>query len=245
MRKLSRIMISLPLLAAPLVLAIAMPGPAMAEVRNVGPSGALELLAQSRAADAKCKHLTGAEHAELVDYVAKAEVAVAARNGADAARASRQIGKGLGSKMACGRESEELVRATMDAARRAMDAARSETRTRRVVRREPVTRARAVYPTKAVIRNIAPAKGNTGLNGYRAVTAAYYLERRCNHLPRSQSMAFWKSVVAMHKSVLHKYSTSQVAKAKRQAERSARAKGRCGTRTAQIVRRGYANVRNN
>ncbi len=61
MRKLTHMVISLPLLVAPLALVGVAPVKAQ-QVQNVGPTGAVKLLAQSTTADAKCRYLTRSEN---------------------------------------------------------------------------------------------------------------------------------------------------------------------------------------
>jgi len=238
MRKLTHLVISLPLLVAPLALVGVSP---LKAAQNIGPTGAVKLLAQSRTADARCHHLSQREHAELNDYVAKAEIAAATMSSVAQAQSARRTGNKLGQGMTCDKNSEDLVRATLDAARRAMVAARAQTKKRRSVSHQPVVRQAARQPvqstTDGTFATISPK--NTSLTRYRRVTEAYYLERRCQHLSRSKAMAFWKKIVSHHNAVLKKYNKSQVAKAKSGAEIAARKWGRCGSRTAQIVQAGY------
>lgn len=230
MRKLSSVVISLPVMFASFAIYSAQPG--FAETQNVGPTGAVRLLAQSRSVDARCKHLTSREHGELNDYVAKAEIGAAKMSSAAEAQDARRSGNALGKKMACGRNSEELVRATLDAARRAMRVATRNAK-KRVAKQRQVTRQpqRAKQPVVAV-------SASSSLTGYRSVTEAYYLERRCQHLSRPAAVRFWHSIVARHKAVLRKYSKSQVAKAKSGAKHAADSRGSCGQRTASIVQAG-------
>ncbi|HFC04795.1 MAG TPA: hypothetical protein ENJ55_03735 [Rhizobiales bacterium] len=239
MRNLTHLVISLPLLATPLALANALP--ARAAAQNVGPTGAVKLLAESRTIDAKCNYLSSREHSELNDYVAKAEIAAATMTSAPEAQSARRTGNKLGKASVCGRTSEELVRATLDAARRAMVAARSQRKARTVARRQPRQQKRLVriQPETRSSTRIATVSNPTSLTRYRRMTEAYYLERRCQHLSRPEAVRFWKRVVASHNAVLQKYSVSQVSKAKSGAERAARGWGRCGSRTARIVQAGY------
>lgn len=231
MRNYTQFVISLPLLVAPLIFVGT--GQANAAAQNIGPTGAVKLLAQSRSADAKCKHLTNKEHAELDDYVAKAEIAAATMESAQEAKSARKSGNVAGKTMACGNSSEELVRATLDAARRAMAAARRDNKRKRVARK------RAAAPTVRAQPRLVSVGSASSLTRYRRVTEAYYLERRCQHLSRPKAVRFWKKIVASHNAVLRKYTTMQVSKAKSGAERAARGWGSCGSRTAKIVLAGY------
>ena len=236
MRKLTQMVISLPLLVAPLALASVAPVKAQ-EAQNVGPTGAVKLLAQSTTADRKCRYLTRSENSELSDYLTKAEVAAAKMTSAPAAQRARRDGKKLGKTMACGQTGEGIVRATLDAARRAMAAARAQQRKRKVVvRQQP---KRRIIVRRQPDRQYTSIENASSLTRYRRVTEAYYLERRCQHLSRPMAVRFWKKVVASHNAVLKKYSSSQVAKAKSGAEMAAQNRGRCGSRTAQVVQSGF------
>jgi len=239
MRKLTHLVISLPLLVAPLI--VTGVSPLKAAAQNIGPTGAVKLLAQSRTADARCHHLNAKEHSELNDYVAKAEIAAATMSTAARAQSARRTGNKLGQTMACGQNSKDLVLATLDAARRAMASARSQTRKRRTVSHQPAVRQSPRQPAQRATDGtfVTISAKDTNLTRYRRVTEAYYLERRCQHLSRSQAMTFWKKIVSQHNAVLKKYKTSQVSKAKSGAETAARKWGRCGTRTARIVKAGY------
>lgn len=233
--RIKSVVISVPLLVAPLAFLAPAP-PVLAAPVNVGPEGALRLLAQSRTLDTRCKYLNAAEHGELEDYVAKAEIAVARTAGAQPAQDARRAGIRLGKKLKCGPDARELVSATMDAARRAIRQVRAQ-RIKRVTK--PRTERRRV-----VAQSIPAPKGkglnkSISLDGYRRVATAYYLERRCQHLSRANAMAFWKQIVARHNAVLKKYEPGAVKRAQTRAQLNARAKGRCGARTAQIVKAGY------
>lgn len=230
MRKLSTVFISLPVMFVSLAVFQGQPG--LAETQNVGPTGAVRLLAQSRSVDARCKHLTAREHGELNDYVAKAEIGAAKMTSATEAQQARRAGSALGKAMACGRNSEELVRATLDAARRAMRVALANNK-KHATRPQRLARAPQNNTQPALV-----ASASSSLTGYRSVTEAYYLERRCQHLSRPAAVQFWRKIVARHQAVLRKYSQSQVAKAKSGARRAAQAQGRCGQRTARIVHAG-------
>ena len=252
MQKWTKTLISIPVIAAPWLMAAT--GNTQAEVRYVGPAGAVKLLAQSKTVNARCKHLSASEKLELSDYTAKAEIAVAAMQGASVAQNARRAGVSAGKTMTCGRDSEELVRASLDAARRAMTQARNSSakqqqhrRRKRQVKIKPAPDIRqSLSPQTATTVTIPKARisKNTGsLTRYRRITAAYYLERRCQHLPPRQAVAFWRQIVVSHKAVLKKYSSAQVARAKNEAEAIARRQGACNSATRKIVMAGYKGVR--
>lgn len=235
MRKFTQLVISLPLLVAPL--AFVSVAPVKAEVQNVGATGAVRLLSQSVTADAKCRYLARNENAELNGYAAKAEIAAAGMTSVASAKQARRNGKKLGKTMICGQTGEGIVRATLDAARRAMAAVRTHQSKRKVVLRKQPNRNGVVR--RQADRQINVIINASSLTRYRRVTEAYYLERRCQHLSRSKAVQFWKKIVSSHNAVLRKYSSSQVAKAKSGAEMAARDRGRCNSRTAQIVQSGF------
>ena len=236
MSSLKGFLISLPMLVVPLTLTVATP--VKAEVQSFGPTGALSLLAQSRTADKKCNHLSKSEHSELSGYVARAEIAAASMEGSTVAKSARRDGAKKGRAMTCGRGSEELVRASLDAARRAMKAAeRNRTKPKKVAKRTSTP-----PPSQTGRRNpsgiVATVRAG-GLNQYKQFTTAYYLERRCKHLSRRSVMNFYNAVVARHRAVLRKYPGQQVASAKREAEQRALRAGRCSARTARIVHSSF------
>ena len=239
MRSAMHLLISLPVLLVPAM--IYSTAPATAQVVTVGPSDAVKILAQSQAADKKCRHLTAAEHEELSGYVAKAEVAAASRDNVALATSARRTGYKLGRAMACGNNSEELVRAALNAARIAMAQAR-----RNANRRKVKTASRAlVTPVRARRRTAPPAfrASIATLSGYRTQAAAYYIERRCRHLSRAQVISFYRMIVADHNALLASQGAAAVARAKKSAVAIASGHQACGSRTAALVKNGYRAIR--
>ena len=119
MLKFSQFLITLPLLALPF--AALASKPALAE--TVGFERALELLAKSVVVDNKCNVLTVSERDELSNYVAKAEVAAAERTTVDVTRSALSAGQGQGRAETCGDEASQEVKATLIAAREAINSA--------------------------------------------------------------------------------------------------------------------------
>ncbi|MDH3741019.1 MAG: hypothetical protein OER56_05420 [Hyphomicrobiales bacterium] len=229
MRTASKFVVSLPLLAGAWVVGI---GTMSAAVQDLRPSEAVELLARSEAIDAKCQHLTSAEHQELRDYVARAEVAVAGQTSAKRAGNAVTKGAAAGKTTACGRDSEITVRATMDAARRAI-AASDES--------QPQV---ASNTQTAALRTNAPARrANASTASYSRLAAAYYVERRCRHLSHAQAVDFWKRIVRLHNAVLSAQGPDALSRAKSRAIAKAKKMRRCNANSAKLVRISYRTIK--
>lgn len=230
MRTASKIIISLPLLAGAWMVGI---GSMSAAVQDLRPSEAVELLARSEAIDVKCRYLGSAEHEELRDYVARAEVAVASQTSAARAGAAINKGSAAGKAAACGRESEITVRATMDAARRAISASRNAQR----------QAAKPSVQTASLRTNDPAASTGSKTARYARLAAAYYVERRCKHLSHAQAVDFWKRIVRMHKSVLSSHGPDALARAKSSAIAKSKSMRRCNSNSAKLVRASYRTIK--
>ena len=235
MRKISRIVISLPLLAAAWM---AGTNSMNAAVQELGHSEAVRVLAKSQAIDSKCRYLTRPEHNELQDYVARAEVVAAVHVGAHAATTALHSGTQAGEATDCGRESETVVRATMDAARRAISTKQRQRKSYAAKRKK--RRSQKIGSN----RRTAEAALLTGsLAKYRSLTAAYYVERRCQHLSHAQAVDFWRRIVRLHNRVLTSQGPDALSVAKAQAIARAKARRRCNSSTARLVRASYQKIR--
>jgi hypothetical protein len=219
-------------------------GSMSAAVQDLSPVEAVQLLARSEAIDSKCRHLSLEEHEELSDYVARAEVAVAAQTTAEQASQAVHTGADSGRNAVCGRESEITVRATMDAARRAIyranDSAREEQPADEQQQKQKV-RPTALRTTDEVEEPVSRLSGQA--NRYSQLAAAYYVERRCKHLTHAQALDFWNRIVIMHKSVLSNEGPDVLSAAKSRAIAAAKARNRCSSATAQLVRNSYQMIR--
>lgn len=229
---LARYLITLPLLAAPLwSLGLK---PAAAE-----PASALEavaILSEARAADAKCRHLSEAEHQELADYAAQAEIMGVARVSAGAAEAAVTAGKAKGQAALCDAETVEAIRSTLAAAQAAMATAR------RLAVAEPLERPVARWPAaKSEDRRaiVAPVPRPPALARYAARVTAYYAERRCRHLPHEDAKRFWIEIVRELRAALAAHGRRAVSSIMRRAEADAAALP-CGVETASLVKARYA-----
>ena len=215
--------------------------------QDVGPTKAVQLLSTSRTLDEKCKYLNSDEHQELSDYLARAEIVAAGREGSGKAQGAVKTGAQRGAAMGCGNESEIIVRATMDAARRAIDHARAQAKVQKAAVQKPAKlekkKQRSTSDSRKKIAR-QPAKSlSGGLRSYSQQAAAYYVERRCRHLSQGQAMKFWRKIVAKHNVLIERHGPDAVRAAKNAAISKSRASGRCGSRTANLVRRGYASIR--
>jgi len=197
MLKFSQFLITLPLLALPL--ATLASKPALAE--TVGFERALELLAKSVVVDKKCNVLTVSERDELSNYVAKAEVAAAERTTVAVTRSALSAGQSQGRAETCGQEASQEVKATLTAAREAINSAEQDD-------------GSASEPARAV----ATPAPRGGLSVYGRIIETYYLERRCAFLSRRKMNSFYKAVVRSHRAAISEFGKSAVSKIMKSAE---------------------------
>ncbi len=249
MRNILRFPIILPLAAAGVLLA----GAGAATAQAMTPAEALHILAQARAVDGKCHYLAAPVHSELSGYVAKAEIATASRQGAQAAKTAVSTGQKAGLASACGADSKDLVLAALDAAREAMRQARTaaaaQSRSRKAVRKGVRRKGTARHDVRIsrnrkaddyqLIARISPKRRaqakktnqGGGLKRYVSLATAYYRDLRCKRLPYAQSLRLWKQVRAMHYALVRSAGGAAVARAKATA-RARAARLSCGPRLA-------------
>lgn len=196
MLKFSQFLITLPLLALPLVALASKP--ALAE--TVGFERALELLAKSVVVDNKCNVLTVSERDELSNYVAKAEVAAAEKTTVDVTRSALSAGQSQGRAETCGEEASQEVKATLIAAREAINAAEQFDSSAEPARTVPTPTPRG------------------GFSAYGRIIETYYLERRCAFLSRRKMNSFYKAVVRSHRAAISEFGKSAVLKIMKSAE---------------------------
>jgi hypothetical protein len=234
MARLSHLLITLPLMAAP-VFALGLK-PVGAETAT--PLEALELLAKHSAADAKCNTLTAGEHAELNGYLARAEIATTARHSVDEARSAINFGRKSGEVASCGPVTADDVRATLLAAREAMAQVETGKKPRRTKQVASISK-----PRKQESQPAFPGKARPGgLNLYARHAMAYYVERRCRHLTRGETADFWRRIVGSYQSAVRSFGAGAVARAQRRAETEAGGWG-CGDRSLKLVEAAYARSR--
>jgi hypothetical protein len=245
---LSHILISLPVAVLPLL--------AGAPHLSAGTaSNAVSLLAQSKAVDRRCHHLSDADHQQLSDYVARAEVIGARLEGAGAMKSALASGARKGSAMSCDGESKSLVLATLNAARRADQALAAQSRNTRQASNTPSQQSRTVEKTRQPARTVAmqppqprqpdvrpDARMHRGgaLGHYTQLAAAYYIERRCGFLASRDTMTFWKLIVARHNAMIDAYGGSAVTDAKAEAEQAGSAA--CSRESEAFVRSAWNDI---
>jgi hypothetical protein len=220
MLKFSQLLITLPFLALPLAAVGAKP--ALAE--TVGLERALELLAKSVVVDNRCNVLTVSERDELSTYVAKAEVAAAERTTIAVTRSALSAGQSPGRAETCGSEASQEVKATLTAAREAINAAEQGD-------------VSAVEPARAVA---LPAPRG-GLSVYGGIIETYYLERRCAFLSRRKMNFFYKAVVRTHRAAISEFGKPAVSKIMKAAEARSNYQNCNGVGEAR-VKAGFAEV---
>ena len=229
--RLSRLLISLPLIAAPAIALMPHPGSAAMQ-----PIEALEQLAKSRTAEARCRTLDQRERDELAGYLARAEVAVTRTAPLSDVQGSLTAGRMAGEAVPCSDAVRNEITATLAAARRAMAA----------VEARPATR---IFEPKAAgtARNLGntSAQGSTmprdNLARYGRQAKAYYVERRCTHLSGHKTRNFYDLIVRRHQAAVQAYGGPAVGIVLRRAEAEA-ADIRCaGSRS--LVAAAYSDIR--
>jgi hypothetical protein len=223
-----RLLITLPLLALPLV-AHAVTG---AHAASGAAEEAVRILSRAKAADGRCKLLSASERAELSGYAARAEVAAVSQSGAKAARKAAGEGVAQGASGGCGDDVKADVRDTLQAAREAMAAARTETA-------DPAPTKRKL--TDSTERKPVRTRNPKVLDRYASAVQAYYLERQCKSLSKSEQGRFWKGIVRLHKDAVMANGAGAVKPVMRQAERRAVGSG-CGATALARIRAGYEEI---
>ena len=253
MHDILKYLITLPILALPAIAGVQKP----AFAGTVTPAAALELLAESSAADRKCKFLVPGDSDELASYLARAEVAAAERMSLSTAQASIATGKARGTASACGETDRAAVGSTLSAAREAMAAVESG-RVRDEPEDEP--RAAAAEPAPKIFKkhvaNLEPVKRlppralrrdakaltvTGSMRRYAVEAAAYYADRKCRMLSQAQAKTFWNGIVGRHKAALAAHGKRAVAAVLAEAESSASG-WNCGERTALAIKQGLDSV---
>jgi hypothetical protein len=260
MRSSSRLLISL--CFAGLSVSSFINKPALAE-EVLGPSDAAAHLARADAVATRCGHLTDQLREELSGYAGMAEVVVAGQLGSDQVTRVMDEARKQAGGMTCGVETEDLALSAIEAARDAMNQAGDASPAMRStiaevpaiqveeeaanvvavsipdnaeVKAEPAVKPRAEHKKKTA---------SADLQTYVHATAAYYLERRCQHLDHASATRFWRKIVTKHDAALSSHDRTAVASAKAQAISMARSAGACGARTARLVRAGMNMVARN
>lgn len=234
MLRFSKFLITLPLVALPLS---GFAGNAAAEA--VTQLDALRLLAQSHAADRKCKTLPAAEADELNSYLARAEVAAASRNSVSEVRSTIALGKSLGDTASCTAATNDEIGATLTAARQAIAAA-----TRPPAASESAGEEAVAGPAPRRAAAVPEMRTRNSLAAYGRQAFAYYVERRCEYLSRRDVRAFWTAIVREHREALGAYGGPAVARTLRRARAQADGIG-CDAAGRRLVQSEYVKLARN
>lgn len=234
-RRLSRLLITLPLLAVPMAGLTLKP----ATAAGVAAEEAVRILSKARTADTRCKFLSAAERSELSRYTARAEIAAATQASPKAAKAASASGTAQGQSGACSPDLKADVLETLGAAREAIAAA--EPAEPRAVTSAAPRKATAKVQRAGAIAEKPRRTGSEGLSRYARVVQAYYLERECRSLSKAKASAFWKGIVRLHKTTVAANGASAVAPVMRSAERQAGGSS-CGGKAKATIMAGYEEI---
>jgi hypothetical protein len=196
------------------------------------------LLARVEAINGKCGFLSPADQDVLKTFVARAEVAAAGEGGPQEAGEAVAAGRAEGSGAACSEQSARLVRSAYAAARNAASGTR---RGQSVVAAPP---SRPMPPPQANRRletwpEPQPEPGSgSAINRYGRRLEAYYLDLRCRHLTRPDSVRFWRSIVQDQRDAARESGSYAVA-AVQQRARAIASRAWCGRNTVRRVIDGY------
>ena len=212
------------------LLALAALGAVTARAEVVtSPVQALRLLTEARLLADKCGYLKPEERRELMNLAVRAELVTVRRVGAAAARDA--VKQGRAAATGCGDERRTFVRAVYEgaheAARRAIP--QRQRQAARLHSRQPAPAA--VPRRRARLRRVGAVSATSGIAAargplarYRALATTYYLALKCRNRPQGELMRMWRRVRDVHYATLRQAGVQAVARAKRAAERAARAR---------------------
>lgn len=229
-KKLAYFLVTVPLAILPAGLAVT---PAHAGVTAA--EEAVRLLSGAQTADRKCSYLDPSERQELSRYTARAEIAATSQASPRAARTAADRGIASGRAATCSPAMEADIRETLVAAREAVAAANAPS----TPAKPKLMKAKAAAaPPKSALK-VTAAHG--GLRFYSRVVKAYYLERECLSLSRTDGKRFWNGVARLHREVLARNGRNAVARAMAEAGRAAQGSS-CGNAVQVQIGRGYKEV---
>ncbi|MBL8908603.1 MAG: hypothetical protein JNM20_18170 [Rhizobiales bacterium] len=232
MAKLLNMLITIPFIVTPVAI------PAAAEM--VSPNEALQIMAKSEAASAKCGVLMGSERNELKQYIARAEIAAARRMGPEEASATVMSGRAAGRAVSCNGATTAEIYEALTAARIAVAQADGSRRAKPSL----FTNSRSVRlssSTAPVTLERQPAAPRGSLARFQQASTAYFIEKRCRFLPYSRARNFWQSVVGAQSEAMAANTRGQVNAVLRQA-RAIAARTACDSQAAGIVRSASASL---
>ena len=235
MARLLNRLITLPVIILPLsVLGLK---PAMAEM--VSPTEALQILAKSDAASAKCGVLMRPEQAELKQYVARAEIAATRRIGPEEANATVLSGRSAGKAVSCSGATTAEIYDALNAARVAVAQADGGRRARLSL--FPKARSVRLSGASPVILQREPAQPRGSLGRFQQFSTAYFIEKRCRFLSFSRARNFWQSVLGAQSEAMAANNRSQVNATLKLARMTA-ARTPCDSKAARLVRSASASL---
>lgn len=206
----------------------------LARAESVSPEQATELLAKTQTIDSACKFLSVAEHDDLSNLVARAELALAQQQSVAAASAALARGKATGQVASCNDVEKAEVNSILNAAKTAsLQAPQVEPQQAQMAEPE-----KPVEPAKLESGDQKPrmittlnaklagkklkAKDATSLSSYASLTQRYYLQRRCGIMRQQEINALYQYVVATHQRTLLAFGRASTAAAMHRAEALAR-----------------------
>lgn len=188
----------------------------------------------------RCEHLDPDQHDNLGEVVAHAEVDAVRNHGAakvkEVLQGAKQFGREMGAN--CGDETHDAVNSAYGVALQYVTARTAETK--RKTERKRKKQYRTTTPTPEVT-----ARHRSALARFGSQTEAYYLQRRCKHLPYKQDLAFWKLIRKHHYALIRRYGAGAVGRVSRRAKHQAySASVYCGAKTRSMVYAGLHTIRN-
>lgn len=188
----------------------------------------------------RCNHLSAVKHDNLGRVAAAAEVEAARKYGvakvAEVLKGAEQFGEEKGAN--CGDETSQAVMRSYEVA-----AQYAASRNAYVKSPQKRTQTRKRESNNTVIP-VPRTMGHEALTRYGTQTEAYYLQRRCHHLPYNQDLAFWNLIKTRHYALIREYGAGAVGRVSRQAKANANsASVRCGPTTYKTVRTGLRSIR--
>lgn len=232
MKKLSRLVISLPLLVLPFALQAQKP----ALASELSAVQALQILAMAQAADDRCNALSASEHGELASYRNRAEMAsISMLSGAQRSKAIAQ-GVAQGRTTPCNDATRADIRETLRAAREAIATADGQPAPQKP---EPAAKPKPAKPAASLMKP-AGTSGPVTLPVYSGLLKPYYADLRCHTLSRSAATRYWRAIIRLQRGMVAKYGTPTVASAQASARRSA--SGMSCSSTASAAARGLSDI---
>jgi hypothetical protein len=228
MTRLSYLLITLPLLGSP----VSLLGAKHLAAATASPLEALGMLARSSAIESKCRMLDTRERYELNGYLARAEVASAARYPIEDAKSAVASGRRQGEAAACSANSQRELRDTLGAAREAMAKVKSRSLSSKKIN---------ALTARSLPRSSARTSRGS-LEAYENQAMAYFVERRCRHLGNREVRDFWLRIVRDYQAAVRAHGLAIVRHVQNEAEAQAENLD-CNGSSVRLVRAAYTQSR--